>query len=164
MAAVCAVLELAIAPNIALGLGRANFALVFAGCVALAMGGRTGVFAGFASGIFFDLCTTGPIGLMALLATIAAYFLGMEVRNKIANEPRRTVIEFTVATFAVTLLYHLMMLMLGQGSSLLDAIILRTLPTTVLTVIAYLPFMLVLSRRDGGGSTLGGAHAGKRLR
>ena len=30
LAVICAVLELALAPNVALGLGRANFALVFA--------------------------------------------------------------------------------------------------------------------------------------
>ena len=164
LAVVCAVLELALAPNVALGLGRINFALVFAGCMAFSFGGRTGVISGFAAGLFFDLCTTGPIGLMALLCTVSAYLLGAEVRNKIATEPGHTVVEFAIATVIVSLLYHLMMLVMGDGSSIFDALFLRTVPTALLTVIAYLPFMLVLSRRDGGGSSLGGAHSAKRLR
>ena len=39
LGAVCAVCQLTLAPNIALGNGRANFALVFAACVALTRGG-----------------------------------------------------------------------------------------------------------------------------
>ena len=163
LAIVCAVCELAFAPNIGLGLGRANFALVFAACVALTKGGRTGVICGFAAGLFFDLCTTGPIGLMALFATISSYFLGMEVRNKLATDSLRCVGEFAVSTLVVSLFYHLMMLVLGQGSSFFDAVFLRTLPTAVLTVIAFLPFWFVLARSGSVGSNLG-AHSGKRLR
>ena len=164
LAVICAVLELALAPNVALGLGRANFALVFAACIAMTIGGRTGVIAGFVAGLFFDLCTTGPIGLMALLTTVASYLLGMEVRNKIATDGFRTIVDFAIAAFAVSLVYHLMMIVLGDGVSVFDALFLRTLPTVLLTVIAYLPFVLILSHRDGGGSSFGGAHSSKRLR
>ena len=164
LAVVCAILELALAPNVGIGLGRANFALVFSACIAFLIGGRTGVICGFAAGLFFDLSTTGPIGLMALLCTVASYLMGMEVRNKLANEPGGTIVQFAIVTFAVSLVYHLMMLVLGDSTSLFEAIFLRTLPTTLLTVIAFLPFALVLSRRDSGGSSLGGAHSAKRLR
>ena len=116
------------------------------------------------SGLFFDLCTTGPIGLMALLTTVASYLLGMEVRNKIATDGFRTIVDFAIAAFAVSLVYHLMMIVLGDGVSVFDALFLRTLPTVLLTVIAYLPFVLILSHRDGGGSSFGGAHSNKRLR
>ena len=39
LAVVCLVLQLALAPNVGLGNGRANFALVFCACVALSRGG-----------------------------------------------------------------------------------------------------------------------------
>ena len=65
LALVCMVCQLALAPNIGIGNGRANFALVFTACVAFNAGGRRGVLAGFFAGLVFDLSTTGPVGLMA---------------------------------------------------------------------------------------------------
>ena len=66
LAVACLVLQLALAPNLALGNGRANFALVFAACVALTKGGQRAVISGFVAGLVFDLSTTGPVGLMAV--------------------------------------------------------------------------------------------------
>ena len=48
-ALICAVLQLAIAPNVGLGNGRANLALVFAATVALTTGGGRAVLCGFLS-------------------------------------------------------------------------------------------------------------------
>ena len=61
LAVICLVVQIALAPNIALGNGRANMALVFAGLASLMIGGRTGVVCGFVAGLIFDLSTTGPI-------------------------------------------------------------------------------------------------------
>ena len=87
LALVCLVCHLALAPNIALGNGHANFALVFAEVVALSVGGPTGVLCGFLGGLVYDLSSTGPIGLMAFLLTAAAYPLGMEVHDRIGEDP-----------------------------------------------------------------------------
>ena len=158
LAIVCAVLQLALAPNIGIGNGRANFALIFTLCVAFNVGGRRGVLAGF----FVGLSTTGPIGLMAGLCAAAAYVMGQEGRNRMAGEFGASVAEFSIATLVVSLVYHLAMLMMGQSSSLLDVIVLRTLPTTLLTIIAFLPFAWFYSRSTGGGPNLsmGGRHRG----
>lgn len=170
LALVCAVLQLALAPNIALGNGRANFALIFTACIAFNVGGRKGVLAGFFAGLFFDLSTTGPIGLMAGCCATAAYLMGQDGRNRMSGELGASVVEFSVATLAVSLVYHLAMLMVGQSSSLIDVLFLRTLPTAALTIVAFLPFALVFSRSTGGGPSLsvggrrrgGGAHLSTR--
>ena len=80
LAAICAVCQLALAPNIAIANGHANFALVFAACYALTRGGDAAITAGFVSGLLFDLCSTGPIGLMAFILTLVSRFLGSEQR------------------------------------------------------------------------------------
>lgn len=169
LAIACVVLQLALAPNIGLGNGRANFALIFTVCVAFNVGGRKGVLAGFFAGLFFDLSTTGPVGLMAGLCAAAAYVMGQEGRNRMAGEFGASVAEFSIATLVVSLVYHLAMLMVGQSSSFLDVIILRTLPTAFLTIIAFLPFAWIYSRSTGGGPNLsmggrrrGGSHLSTR--
>ncbi len=162
LAIVCAVCQLALAPNIGIGNGRADFALIFTACVAFNVGGRRGVLAGFFAGLFFDLSTTGPVGLMAGCCAAAAYLMGQEGRNRMAGEFGATVAEFSVATLVVSLIYHFAMLVVGQSSSLLDVLVLRTLPTALLTIIAFLPFAWFYSRSTGGGPSLsmGGRHRG----
>ena len=162
LAIVCAVCQLALAPNIGIGNGRANFALIFTACVAFNVGGRRGVLAGFFAGLFFDLSTTGPVGLMAGCCAAAAYLMGQEGRNRMAGEFGATVAEFSVATLVVSLIYHFAMLVVEQSSSLLDVLVLRTLPTALLTIIAFLPFAWFYSRSTGGGPSLsmGGRHRG----
>lgn len=96
--------------------------------------------------------------------------MGQDGRNRMSGELGASVVEFSVATLAVSLVYHLAMLMVGQSSSLIDVLFLRTLPTAALTIVAFLPFALVFSRSTGGGPSLsvggrrrgGGAHLSTR--
>jgi rod shape-determining protein MreD len=170
LAIICGVLELALAPNIPLGNGRANFALVFVACVALTVGGKTAVLAGFFGGLFFDLATTGPIGLMAGCLTVVGYLMGAEGRNRIVGDMGASVIEFAIYSLIVSLIYHLFMLVVGDASSFFDVFILRTLPTWVLTVIGFLPFAWYYSRQMSQGPSLttrgrhsrGGSHINMR--
>lgn len=156
LALVCLVCHLALAPNIALGNGRANFALVFAEVVALSVGGPTGVLCGFLGGLVYDLSSTGPIGLMAFLLTAAAYPLGMEVHDRIGEDPGSTYVPVAVTTLVVTFVYHLAMLLVGQSTSFFEGVVFRTLPTALLTFLAYIPFAVVLGRSTrGGGRRLG---------
>ena len=138
--------QLGLAPAIALGGGHPNFAFVFAAVIALSIGGGTGVAIGFVAGLVYDLSTTGPIGLMALLLTVSSYILGMEVHDRIAEEPVMTLIPFSVAALVVSLVYGLLALAFGMGESLFDAIFLRALPSALLTIIVYLPFLIILGR------------------
>ena len=163
LALVCAVLQLALAPNVGLGNGRANFALVFSACVALQTGGRRGVVAGFLAGLFFDLSTTGPIGLMAFCLTVTAFVLGLEGVGRGAGDLGSAMARFSVAAAAVSLVYHLAMLLTGATSSFVDAVFLRALPTTLLTVVAFVPFAYYLSRVRAASSGLGLSRRGSHL-
>lgn len=155
LAVVCAILQLALAPNLGLGNGRANFALILSGIVALLMGGRRAVVTGFAAGLFFDLSTTGPVGLMAFCLTVSSFVLGMEGRDRMAGDLAGSVTAFLAADVAVSLVYHLAMLLVGQADSIIDVVFLRTLPTALLTLVFFLPFAYYFSRVRASGPSLG---------
>ena len=155
LAVVCAVLQLALAPNVGLASGRVNFALVFAALVSLGRGGRAGILAGFLSGLFFDLSTTGPIGLMAFCLTLVGFCLGREERNRLGADLGPAVPPLAAATLATSLAYSLAMLLVGQADSLVDAVAFRALPTALLTLLAFVPFAVVLSGPRGPRSPLG---------
>lgn len=154
---VCFVLQLALAPQLSLGNGHINFCLIYALCIALARGGSRGVVVGFCAGLVFDLSTTGPIGLMALLLTICSYVMGFEVRNRLAEDPESSYIQAAVACLAVSAAYSLTMLVMGETSGFLDALFLRALPTAVLTFVCFLPFAAFLSHKGRAGLGLSGS-------
>ena len=161
ISAICFVCQFVLAPNIALGNGHPNFAFVCAALIALTVGGQAGVVGGFVCGLVYDLTATSPLGLMAGLLTIAAFVLGGEVRDRMVEDHMATIIPVGIAAFAVSLIYHLAMYVVGLEASLVDLIFLRTLPTALLTLIAYLPFAFGVGRRHGGsGPTLGGSSRG----
>ncbi|HJA28013.1 MAG TPA: rod shape-determining protein MreD [Candidatus Olsenella pullicola] len=156
LALICFVLQLALAPNLGLGNGRANFALVFASLVALLMGGSRGVIAGFVAGLIFDLSTTGPIGLMAFCLTVSSFVLGLEGRDRMSGDFAACVALFSGASLAVSFVYHLAMLLVGQASSFFDILFLRTLPTAALSIAFFLPFAYYFARLRSSGPSLGG--------
>lgn len=156
LALICLLLQLAVAPNIGIGNGRANMALVFAGLASMLVGGQMGVIYGFAAGLVFDFSTTGPIGLMAFLLTVASYIMGSEGRNRLADGFQKAVTSFSGMSFGVSLGYHIAMLLVGDASSVIDAFFFRTVPTTLLTVLAFLPFAWFLSQSSANSLKLGG--------
>lgn len=155
LAIICLVLQLAVSPNLAIFNGHINFALIFSSVVALSYGGTLGVVLGFLSGLTFDLLSNGPFGLMALLLTISSYFLGLELRNRIADDFRGSLTAFLNASLAVSAVYSLMMLVVGASNSLFDSLLLRALPTAIMTCIVFIPFCLILARRDVNRPVIG---------
>ncbi|OFK24314.1 MULTISPECIES: rod shape-determining protein MreD [Olsenella] len=146
LALACLVLQIALAPNLALANGHINFALVFCAVISLTVGGSWGVLCGFVAGLVFDLCTTGPVGLMAFLLTVASFVMGMESRNRLQDDSSAAMILFFIVCFGVCFAYNLAMLLVGQASSVVDVLFLRSLPTFLLTSLTFLPFAYVRSR------------------
>ena len=163
LALICGVLQLALAHVIGLGSAHPNFCFVFAACMALLQGGTTGVICGFAAGLFFDLTTTGPIGLMSLLLTLCAFLLGAKVRNTFSDNPQAAYVEGAIAALAVSLVYSLAMLVTGDSASIIDVVFFRAFPTAILTFVAFVPFALVLSHRSRASMGLGSGTVGRKL-
>lgn len=164
LAVICFLLQVMISPNVGMGYGRINFALVYAGVRALQGGGRGAVASGFVAGLLFDLLSTGPIGLMAGLLTLFSFGLGVEERNRFADGFVASLSAFGVGSLVVVLVYHLTMMLLGDASGIVDLLILRVLPTFALTFVAFLPFAYVQVRKTSGlhGRHVGGKGGGLR--
>ncbi len=163
IAAVCFVLQIALSPYIAVFNGHANFALIFALCIALTIGGKTSVISGFVAGLVFDLATTGPVGLMTFLLTVMSFVIGNEGRDHLSEGPGEAMLPAIVSIASVSLAYNVTMLLVGQSDSALDAIIFRALPTAVLTFVCFIPFAFVLGRnRKATGMNIG-SRKGSRL-
>lgn len=163
LAAICLVCQLALAPNIGIANGRANFALVFAACYALTRGGGSSVLLGFFAGLVFDLCTTGPIGLMSFILTLVGRFLGSEGRNRMAGDFGSNMVLFSAASLATALVYNLAMLLTGNSSSLIDAVVFRSVPTAFLTILGFIPFAYYFSRVRANSTLSGGHFSSKSL-
>ncbi len=158
----CLVLQLAMAPHICLGSGCANFALVYTGVVALSLGGRSAVIAGFAAGLMFDLTATTPVGLMALLLTLCGYALGIEERDRFGDGFVASLTSFGLGALAVLLSYHLAMILLGESSNMADILVARTLPSFALTFLCFLPFAYRQVHAAGKPHGIGGASTSHR--
>jgi rod shape-determining protein MreD len=161
---ICALLQLMLSPNFALFNGRINFMLILAVCIAIRDGGERSVWFGFAAGLFFDLTSTGPIGLMALLLTVSCFLIGGQERNRISNGWNRALRLFAVTAAAVGLVYQIGILVYAGSLDLFDALILRFLPTLVLNCIAFLPFLAYLIHEASSGSSLSGVQGTKMKR
>ena len=146
----CAFLHLAIAPNIALFQGRANFALIFAMLIAFSQPGKNVIWVGFLSGLFFDLTTSGPVGLMAFELTCATYYICIQDRNRMGDSSGDLMKTFIGIAFVVSFIYGIAMLFVGVSTSFIQTVFLRCLPTTILDCIAFIPFMYVLGTRGSG--------------
>ncbi|MDO4797280.1 MAG: rod shape-determining protein MreD [Coriobacteriales bacterium] len=160
LAVCCFVLQVAIAPNIGLGGGRANFAMLFCGVYAMYVGGRAGVIAGFCSGLVFDLVSTGPFGLMSALLTIFAYGLGRETRNRFADGLVATLSTYGIGSLTTTLAYNIAMLLVGESPNLFDLLFLRTLPSFALSFLFFLLVAYYLVQRSAKGNGIGSGTKG----
>ncbi len=153
---VCFVLQLALAPYLALAAGHVNFCLVCAFVAAFMGGGVAPLWVAFVSGLFFDLISTTPVGLMALLLVAAAFVLNPGDRDRLVDEPVRCLRDGAFVILAVELLYQLMLLLVSPGAPLFDVLFLRWLPASLLDWLCLVPFVLVLSRTKSDVLTLGG--------
>ena len=158
LAVVCLVLQVGLAPYISVANGHINFAFIYCALVSLTVGGSFGVALGFVAGLVFDLCTTGPIGLMTLLLTIAAFLMGMESRNRLQDDTSSAIILFVIVCVVVSLAYNLAMLLVGQAASVVDMFVYRSLPTFLLTCLAFIPFAYLFSRGSSHHGSMGGRH------
>ncbi len=153
---VCFVLQLAIAPFIAIGAGHVNFCLICAFTAAFMGGGVAPIWVAFISGIFFDLTSTTPVGLMALLLVLAAFLLNPGDRDRLVDEPVRCLRDGAIMVLGVELVYQLMLLLVAPGAPFIDMVFLRWLPASLLDWLCLVPFVLVLSRTKSDVLTLGG--------
>lgn len=164
LALVCFALQIFLAPNIMLGAGQINFALIFVGLVSFTHSRKAAIISGFLGGIVFELLGASVIGIMPCLLSIVGYVLASDVRARIQEDPLFSFIVFGVCSFAVSCLHFIVLLILGTQPSILEALVFRMLPVFVLTTFAFIPFVVVLQRMSAPKTSMSLKHGQKKAR
>ena len=146
------VLQIALAPAVALFSAQPNFLLAYALVVAIVIPTEAGPVLPFVMGLLYDLTGTGPVGGMALLLVIAC-FLASRVFSLMDNDTLfMPVTIFVVATFAAEMLYGALLIGLGLSASPVDAFLYRALPCTLYDCAVGLVVYFVMARLLAGGA------------
>lgn len=159
---VLALLHLSLVPNLGIGNGRANLALVFVAYMCLGGNPAQAPIIGFGAGLFYDLTTSGPIGLMALLLTLVGWAISIAGQARISDDPVSATTFFAPVAGIVALIYAIVLMATGQVDSLLDAVIFRALPGFILDVICFALLAVILSRTASPRSGYSGLGSGGR--
>lgn len=162
LALILAIFQIALVPNIGLGQGRANLCLVFVACVCMGGDSQKAPYVGFFAGLFYDLATTGPIGLMALILTVVGWGLSLAGQTKISEDFGPAMAFFAPVACAVNLVYAIVLLAFGLTDGLIAAIVFHALPATLLDILSCALVGFILSKLSAPSSGFGsGRHSGK---
>lgn len=148
-AVIALLLQIMVAPTIALFHAVPNFMLAFVLVVAIARPDEAGILLPFALGLIYDLLGTGPLGGMALLFMLVS-FVAAKIFMILDNDTLfMPLIILIVATLTVEVMYGGLLILLGLPVTPLDALLYRALPCSlydcVFALIMY-PIMVRLLR------------------
>lgn len=145
-AIIAVVLQIALAPNIALFGVVPNFIMAYVLIVSIVCPDQSGPVFAFVLGLLFDLLGTGPVGAMAFLLT-GVSFLAKRIFMLVNNDTLfMPLLLAAISTLVIELLYAAFMMAFGAGVSALDAFVFRALPGTVYNFLAVLIFYPIVVR------------------
>jgi len=125
---IATLLQLVLAPNIAINEAVPNFCLVFV--VLNAMRGKrtNAAVTGFVLGLIYDLLSQGPLGVMSLILTIVGYSVASFDKQVFATSWPIQLLLLLAAAFLGELLYATMLTVVGYSSNFYASFMLRALP------------------------------------
>lgn len=145
------VLQVAIAPHIAIGGVVPNMFLLVVVTLALVEGPAAGATSGFVAGLLFDLLGTAPVGPGALVLAVAGFIAGALHAHMFAEGWRLPLSVLFITSLATEIAYGVMLTVLGAGGPFWDTLSHVILPGTVYNaVLAFLvyPWLARFLRRD----------------
>lgn len=145
------VLQVMLAPHLAIGGVIPNFPLLVVVTLSFVEGPSAGAVAGFIAGLLLDLLSTGPVGAWALVLSVTGYTAGMLSENLFAEGWLAPVTVAIIAGLLADFSYLLAVTILGVGpsfwESLVRAVLPRALYNAVLVMLAY-PWLARFLRAD----------------
>ena len=146
-AVVALLLQIVVAPNIALFSAQPNFLLAYVLVVAIARPLDAGSALPFALGL-----VSGPVGGYAFLFVIVS-FIASRAFSVLDNDTLfMPVTIFVVATFAAEMLYGALLIGLGLSASPVDAFLYRALPCTLYDCVVGLVLYPIIARLLASGA------------
>jgi len=148
---VAALLQVAIAPHLAIGGVVPNLLLLVVVTLALVEGPQAGSTAGFAAGLVFDLLGTGPIGPMALVLAVVGHVAGSLSANMFAEGWLLPLSVLFTASLVAEVSYALLLAVLGEAGALWASLWRISIPSAlyngVLALVLF-PFLARFLRRE----------------
>ncbi len=137
-AVIAVLLQIVIAPNIAIGFAVPNFLLAYVVTFAVASLRTGGLITAFVLGLIFDLVGAGPVGAMALLFVLVAFVLKRIVSRLDNGTLFVSVVLIVVSILLVEIVYGLLVLACGTAAGFFEAFVQRCLPDTLYTCVCAL--------------------------
>jgi rod shape-determining protein MreD len=133
------VLQISIFSGIDILGGRPDILLVTLVMVALLRGTVFGAAAGFCAGLLYDMGTFGTLGFIALLYTLAGYWIGRY--GETTGRDRGHAPLLSVAVVTVLFAFGALMLhfMLGENAPAREVLVESLVPTTLLNLVIAFP-------------------------
>jgi len=145
------VLQVMLAPHIAISNVVPNVLLLVVITLAFVEGPSAGAVAGFVAGLLLDLLSTGPVGAWALVLSATGYMGGMLQENLFAEGWLAPVSIAIIAGLTADFAYLAVLTILGVGpafwESLVRAVLPRAVYNAVLVMLAY-PWLARFLRAD----------------
>ena len=143
---VAVLLQIVVAPSIALAAAVPNFIAVFCAVRAVAAPAASGVLAPFLLGLAFDLVGGGPVGAMALVLVLVT-FLASRVYMALNNDTLfMPVAILLVSIMLVEVLYGAIVVACGMGVTFGEAFLYRALPCMLYDCVIGLLFYPIAIR------------------
>lgn len=137
------ILQAGLSSQVSIAGGTINFMLILTAVFALQGDASKTVIAGFLCGLYFDLTSSTPVGLMALLLTIGSFVLVHSSAVQGGSTTSSQVLIVFVFALAINVLFGLALFAMGVQTSLLIALFGHGLATSVLTAIVSFPVVAV---------------------
>ncbi len=145
-AVLAVLLQMMLAPNIAVASALPNFAAAYVLVVAVVCPERTGPALAFALGLAFDLVGNGPVGAMALLLLLAS-FLASRAFLALDNDTLFIpLFILAVSLLVVELFYGGFLAHAGSSASLFEALVYRALPCALYDCVVGLAMYPLVAR------------------
>ena len=151
-AIVCVLLQAGLAPQISIAGGRVNFMIILV-CL-------------FCSGLFYDLSAAVPVGVMSLLLTVGSFALVHSAVGQTGGTPSARGVTVGAFALVINVIYSIILLFMGLETSFVVAIFGHALPSSILTGLVAIPFLMsgVVPQSGYGFSARGGRQTGMRFK
>ena len=154
-AIVCVLLQAGLAPQISIAGGRVNFMIILV-CLSVFSGDPTrAVVCGFCSGLFYDLS-----------AAVRSFALVHSAVGQTGGTPSARGVTVGAFALVINVIYSIILLFMGLETSFVVAIFGHALPSSILTGLVAIPFLMsgVVPQSGYRFSARGGRQTGMRFK
>ena len=142
--AVIVVLQVVFAPILSVAAAVPSFIVAFVMVLSVMRRPDTTYMYAFVLGLIADLLSHTPVGLNALLLLLATFCLSRIFEVLDDSTAAMPIIAFAGTIFVFELVFAIVLMIFGYQGSIIDMLIQRVLPSTVLnTVIAAVLFLIM---------------------